>query len=682
MKNLSTVVVIYSLLGLTQNINANEQTINFEEIEVVAKEEQGVKDRKIGEIKKTAKELSKQQVSDTKDMVKYETGVSVVESGRFGASGYSIRGVDENRVAIQIDGLNQAQTLSSQGFKEIFEGYGNFNNTRNSVEIENIKQANITKGADSIKTGSGALGGSVMFETKDAKDYLIDKDWHYSFKVGHNSANDERLHAHTLAARFKWFDILVIKTDRDGRELKNFGYSNFDDSIRGREREKADPYNITKEGTLVKFGFTPHEEHRFSFTNDKYRVNHKGSDYSYTLYPPSSGSGFAFKPRRGERYTDDLSERLNQSFAYENFTQTPFWDSFKITYSHQKIKQRARTEEYCRGDCADIANPLGLKLDGAKTIDKNGNDFKITKEVPSGASASFTHLTDSNGNKYLTGFTTPNAKTYAIDCSVFDCSGSINLYNTDSIDKTTKEAEKVILDLAQTTQNFNSINGKTYIFDIANDTYNGKTYKVIKAQNQFKNWLGTVTKQPVTDFVAILPQGKGFLSRDWKERDLDTKTKQLNLDFEKELEFLNTQHSLKYGAIYSKTTKSMINRGGYDASNSKWWANTYKPDCNGADKWDELRCPRVSPETSFLIPVETKNNAFYLSESMQINDYIGVDLAYRYDKVKHNPIYIPGKTPAIPDDMVKGIFVPLVNVPPKPNWWDSKYHGGRTDPKF
>ncbi|WP_216658170.1 TonB-dependent receptor plug domain-containing protein [Campylobacter mucosalis] len=179
MKNLSTVVVIYSLLGLTQNINANEQTINFEEIEVVAKEEQGVKDRKIGEIKKTAKELSKQQVSDTRDLVKYETGISVVESGRFGASGYSIRGVDENRVAIQIDGLNQAQTLSSQGFKEIFEGYGNFNNTRNGVEIETIKQVNITKGADSIKTGSGALGGSVMFETKDAKDYLIDKDWHY-----------------------------------------------------------------------------------------------------------------------------------------------------------------------------------------------------------------------------------------------------------------------------------------------------------------------------------------------------------------------------------------------------------------------------------------------------------------------------------------------------------------------
>ena len=57
-----------------------------------------------------------------------------------------------------VDGLRQAETLSSQAFKELFEGYGNFNNTRNDVEIENVKTATITKGADSLKSGSGALG--------------------------------------------------------------------------------------------------------------------------------------------------------------------------------------------------------------------------------------------------------------------------------------------------------------------------------------------------------------------------------------------------------------------------------------------------------------------------------------------------------------------------------------------
>lgn len=126
--------------------------------------------------------LSRNMVSDGRDLVRHETGITVVEAGRFGTSGYAIRGVDENRVAVMIDGLRQAETLASQGFKELFEGYGNFNNTRNSVEFENVKKATIKKGADSVTAGSGALGGAVIFETKEAKDYLTEKKLACGFK--------------------------------------------------------------------------------------------------------------------------------------------------------------------------------------------------------------------------------------------------------------------------------------------------------------------------------------------------------------------------------------------------------------------------------------------------------------------------------------------------------------------
>ena len=128
--------------------------------------EPNVQEKKVGETQITSHKLNKQQAADSRDLVRYETGITVVETGRTGSSGYAVRGVDENRVGIMVDGLRQAETLSSQGFKELFEGYGNFNNTRNDVEIENVKMATITKGADSMKSGSGALGGSVAFETK------------------------------------------------------------------------------------------------------------------------------------------------------------------------------------------------------------------------------------------------------------------------------------------------------------------------------------------------------------------------------------------------------------------------------------------------------------------------------------------------------------------------------------
>ncbi|WEO86243.1 TonB-dependent receptor plug domain-containing protein [Pasteurella multocida] len=50
---------------------------------------------------KTASQLKRQQVQDSRDLVRYETGVTVVEAGRFGSSGYSIRGVDDAEWQLQ-----------------------------------------------------------------------------------------------------------------------------------------------------------------------------------------------------------------------------------------------------------------------------------------------------------------------------------------------------------------------------------------------------------------------------------------------------------------------------------------------------------------------------------------------------------------------------------------------------
>ena len=101
MKKASLVILLCTSLNLSAQESENAKEVERSGIEVTA-EQEDVKSKKISEVKKTAKELTKQQVSDTRDMVRYDTGVSVVESGRFGTSGYAIRGVDENRVAISI----------------------------------------------------------------------------------------------------------------------------------------------------------------------------------------------------------------------------------------------------------------------------------------------------------------------------------------------------------------------------------------------------------------------------------------------------------------------------------------------------------------------------------------------------------------------------------------------------
>lgn len=40
-----------------------------------------------------------------------------------------------------------------------------------------------------------------------------------------------------------------------------------------------------------------------------------------------------------------------------------------------------------------------------------------------------------------------------------------------------------------------------------------------------------------------------------------------------------------------------------------------------------------------------------------MNNYIAFNLGYRYDRVKYEPEYIPGKTPKIPDDMVTNLYI-------------------------
>ncbi|HII3704460.1 TonB-dependent hemoglobin/transferrin/lactoferrin receptor family protein, plug, beta-barrel domains and conserved site [Pasteurella multocida] len=209
---------ILMLTTLTCSLSSAQPTETLETI-VVSSQNDEIAIQKVGETRIGTERIRRQQMSDSRDLVRYETGVTVVETGRFGASGYAVRGVDENRVAITVDGLHQAETLSSQGFKELFEGYGNFNNTRNGVELETLKQVNIQKGANSIKTGSGALGGSVVFQTKDARDFLINKNWFVSYKKGYSSADNQHLNTLTLAGKLKSLDVLVVNTTRKGHEV-------------------------------------------------------------------------------------------------------------------------------------------------------------------------------------------------------------------------------------------------------------------------------------------------------------------------------------------------------------------------------------------------------------------------------------------------------------------------------
>ncbi|HHF0437487.1 TPA: TonB-dependent hemoglobin/transferrin/lactoferrin family receptor, partial [Haemophilus influenzae] len=650
---------------------------------------------KIAETVKTAKKLEKEQAQDVKDLVRYETGITVVEAGRFGNSGFAVRGVEENRVAVQIDGLHQAETISSQGFKELFEGYGNFNNTRNSAEIETLKQVTIRKGADSLKSGSGALGGSVSFDTKDARDYLLNKNYYASYKRGYNTADNQNLQTLTLAGRYKYFDAIAVITSRKGHELENYGYKNYNDKIQGKTREKADPYRRTQDSALLKIGFQPTENHRFSVVADLYKQTSKGHDFSYTLKPNTE---YMTYDEEELRHTNDKVERKNIAFVYENFTETPFWDTLKITYSHQKITTRARTDDYCDGNdkCALAGNPLGMKYNqDNQLVGKDGNSVKykdIDKEITETGVAGATELTKQGQYTWkrvdwdAVRAKHPGKTIYAgcVDDETDKCTYQIksrqkeNTFeiNGKEYDLLSEADKNVISDEQRLPTNV------SYLFSCDGLNCNKKTiqgfnkdgkavdipFEVIEKDG--KKYAKTEVKanDQLSGPYLFMPNKKGYQANLWSQRDLTSETKQINLDLTKHLELGKTLHDLSYGGLWSEMEKSMTNLAGDTPLNVKWWAQ-YPHNCNVflAPSTTGAK-PTLNPERtstlcnnvnvfSFLIPVKTKTGALYFINDFRVNNYVAFNLGYRYDRVKYEPEYIPGKTPKIPDDMVTNLYI-------------------------
>ncbi|PRL70478.1 putative hemoglobin and hemoglobin-haptoglobin-binding protein 2 precursor [Haemophilus influenzae] len=116
----------------------------------------------------------------------------------------------------------------------------------------------------------------------------------------------------------------------------------------------------------------------------------------------------------------------------------------------------------------------------------------------------------------------------------------------------------------------------------------------------------------------------------------------------------------------------MVNRAGNDAYDVQWWAprtlggrqdyfkNEYIVEtCATTYQWKANLCPRVDPEFSYLLPIKTTGKSVYLFDNVVITDYLSFDLGYRYDNIHYQPKYKHGITPKLPDDIVKGLFIPL-----------------------
>lgn len=282
-----------------------------------------------------AKTIQEQMIRDTRDLVRYSSDVGVSDDGRR-MKGFAMRGVKDNRVGISIDGV----ALPSSEENSLYARYGNFNNSRLSIDTELVKGVDITKGADSFESGSGSLGGNVNYRTLDARDIVLpEQNFGALLRSGYASKNREWANTAGFGYAGNVFDAVVLYSRRHGHEMKSGGgdvvdFVGFgeldkqDQAERGSARIHPDPSKHNNHSYLVKLGWQPADSYRFGVSvNGQNNSNYTyEKTYSLTSY---------------WREADDVQKRTNINLNHEWTPASSVLSLLRTDLDYQKTRNGA-----------------------------------------------------------------------------------------------------------------------------------------------------------------------------------------------------------------------------------------------------------------------------------------------------------------------------------------------------
>lgn len=276
----------------------------------------------------TDEEIDRYLQRNIKDLVKYEPGVTVAGQGRYGLSGFNIRGIDGDRVQTLIDGTPIADEFT----------FGpNLSARRNFVDIDSLKAVEIVRGPVSNLYGSNAIGGLVTFVTKDPMDYLNQgkKSQYLGARVGYDQVDSSFDGSITYAGGNSRWQAMILGTYRKGHEHETY-FS--DDNTVGSARKAANPMDVEDNNILAKLVFSPNNNHQFKLTMDYFKSD------SQTEVLNQVGTS-VYGTVKNAVNADDSRERKRISFQYKGTVETPFFDEFDANLYSQDSETKQNTFE-------------------------------------------------------------------------------------------------------------------------------------------------------------------------------------------------------------------------------------------------------------------------------------------------------------------------------------------------
>ncbi|WP_434677870.1 TonB-dependent hemoglobin/transferrin/lactoferrin family receptor [Pseudomonas sp. R1-18] len=279
----------------------------------------------------TREELDRSNVNNIRDLVRYEPGVSVGGAGqRAGTTGYNIRGIDDDRILTQIDGVEVPDSFFTGPYAQTH---------RNYVDPEIVKRVEILRGPASALYGSSAIGGVVSYYTLDQEDIIKPgKDVGARLKTGYSSADDSWLTSATVAGRHEDFDALLHLSQRNGHETESYGST----GGTGLNRTEANPEDVRSANLLAKLGWNYADGARLGLTYEKYKDDRDTDQQSAVGGPFAGGSGIGmYQARVGNDTITRERFGLENSFALDSLLA----DNVKLSLNYQTAKTDQSTQE-------------------------------------------------------------------------------------------------------------------------------------------------------------------------------------------------------------------------------------------------------------------------------------------------------------------------------------------------
>ncbi len=242
----------------------------------------------------SAGEINRRGATDMGGIVRYEplvnapaaaTGTGNIWDGS-GYTGYNIRGLEGNRVSLDIDGI----PLPDAAPKPDGSTLNSFGIGRDYVDIETFRTVEIGSGTSFAGRGTPNLGGGVGYVTKSPADYLglTDRPYYVGYKAAYASVNESLAHTFTGAAGLGEFQSLVVYTRRDGEQNDSKGAT------------LANPVDWQSDSVLAKLVWDDARTHNLEFTLDYFK---RESDLDAANRASASYVGGARQHALAERFT-------------------------------------------------------------------------------------------------------------------------------------------------------------------------------------------------------------------------------------------------------------------------------------------------------------------------------------------------------------------------------------------